>query len=287
MATDPRLSAVASARRDPPPLAASANGETRIWRTGWQSPRAARHAILAVVLALWEILPRAGLVPELFLPPLGKTLGVLITDRLVYSEALLVTVQEVACAMLIACGAGILAGAVIGGITTLRMAMLPVFSSLHAVPLIVLYPLFTAWFGIGSASKIAFGGLYGFFPVMLATAAGIRTLDPNYLLVARSVGASVTQRIVRVVIPAAMPMVMAGFRLGGALAIIGVVVAQMLTSAAGIGYLVTLNRTTLDSPRVFAGILSILILTASFDMLARWLERKAPGGRAHLVSVAG
>ena len=83
--------------------------------------------------------------------------------------------------MLIACGLGILVGAVVGGVAALRNLLLPVFSSLYAVPIVILYPIFTAWFGIGSESKIAFAGIYGFFPVMLSTAAGIRTIDPQFL----------------------------------------------------------------------------------------------------------
>ena len=65
------------------------------------------------------------------------------------------------------------------GLPLLRNLLLPVFSSLYAVPIVILYPIFTAWFGIGSESKIAFAGVYGFFPVMLSTAAGIRTIDQS------------------------------------------------------------------------------------------------------------
>ncbi|NBP39410.1 MAG: ABC transporter permease subunit [Betaproteobacteria bacterium] len=86
--------------------------------------------------------------------------------------------------------------------------------------------------------------------------------------------ASLTQQVMRVIIPAALPTVFTGLRLGGALAIIGVVVAEMLTAAAGIGYLVTLNRTILDSPRVFAALLMILVLSVAYDMLARRLEAR-------------
>jgi NitT/TauT family transport system permease protein/taurine transport system permease protein len=68
--------------------------------------------------------------------------------------------------------------------------------------------------------------------------------------------------------------VLSGLRLGGALAIIGVVVSEMLTAAAGIGYLVTRYRTVLDSPRVFAGILMILVLSVAFDLIARAVERR-------------
>jgi NitT/TauT family transport system permease protein/taurine transport system permease protein len=230
--------------------------------------------ILATLLVVWEIVPLTGLLPELFLPALSKTLGVLWIDRHIYFAALLVTLYEVACSMLIACGLGILVGALVGGLAVLRNLLLPIFSSLYAVPIVILYPIFTAWFGIGSSSKIIFAGVYGFFPVMLSTAAGIRTIDPQFLLAARSMGATLPQQITRVIIPASVPTVFAGLRLGGALTIIGVVVSEMLTASAGIGYLVTLNRTILDSPRVFAAILAILVLSIAYYMLARALESR-------------
>ena len=238
------------------------------------SPLLVRRLMLALLLILWEVVPMTGVIPELFLPSLSKTLSVLYADRGIYFDALLVTLYEVALAMLIACGLGILAGAVVGGIAALRDLLLPVVSSLYAVPIVILYPIFTAWFGIGSSSKIAFAGIYGFFPVMLSTAAGIRTIDPQFLLAARSMGATFTQQITRVIIPASVPTVFAGLRLGGALTIIGVVVAEMLTASAGIGYLVTLNRTILDSPRVFAAILTILVLSIAYHQLARRLESR-------------
>ena len=237
-------------------------------------PATVRRLIVVMLLVLWEAAPRAGLVPELFLPPLSKTLMVLVEDRADYAAALCVTLSEVALAMVIACGAGILVGALVGGVARLRNLLLPVFSSLYAVPIVILYPIFTAWFGIGSESKIAFAGLYGFFPVMLSTAAGIRTIEPQLLLAARAMGATLPQQIRRVVIPASMPTVLTGLRLGGALTIVGVVVSEMLTSAAGIGYLVTSYRTVLDSPRVFAAILTILALSVLFDLAARQLERR-------------
>ena len=238
------------------------------------SPRTVRRLLGLLLLVAWEAVPRLGLLPELFVPPLSKTLAVLWLDRSIYGAALLVTLYEVAVAMLIACGVGILVGAIVGGVAALRNLLLPVFSSLYAVPIVILYPIFTAWFGIGSESKIAFAGVYGFFPVMLSTAAGIRTIDEQYLLAARSMGATLPQLIARVIIPASIPTVLAGLRLGGALTIIGVVVSEMLTSASGIGYLVTMNRTILDSPRVFAAIIVVLALSVVFDLIVRAIERR-------------
>jgi NitT/TauT family transport system permease protein/taurine transport system permease protein len=243
------------------------------------SPTAIRWLIVGAILGLWEALPRAGLVPVLFLPPLSTTLLVCVTEWRSYGGALAVTLYEVAAALVFACGGGVLAGALVGSMAGPRRLLLPVFSSLYAIPIVVLYPVFTAWFGIGPESKIAFASVYGFFPTMLATAAGIRTIDPNLLLTARSMGATRAQLLLRVILPAAIPTVLAGLRLGGALVIVGVVVAEMLVADAGIGYLVTSSRTMLDSPRVFAGILIVLALSVAFDLLMRALEWRTSAWR--------
>jgi NitT/TauT family transport system permease protein len=239
------------------------------------SPTTLRWIIIAALLVLWEVLPRAGAISPLFLPPLSETFRAVITDWPEYADALLVSLGEVAVALIFACGGGILTGAVIGSVPVLRTLLLPVASSLYAVPLVVLYPVLTVWLGIGPESKIAFAALNGFLPTALATAAGIRTIDPNLVLAARSMGATLSQRVTRVIIPAAIPTVLAGLRLGGVLVIVGVVVSEMLTSTAGIGYIVTRYRTVLDSAHVFGAVLLIVLLTLLFDTLARFLERRA------------
>jgi NitT/TauT family transport system permease protein len=140
---------------------------------------------------------------------------------------------------------------------------------------VILYPVFTVWLGIGSESKIAFASVYGFLPTMLATAAGIQTIDPQLLLAARSMGATLPQRITRVIIPAAIPTVLSGLRVGGALVIVGVVVSEMLISSAGIGYLISRYRTILESAHVFAGVLLVLTMAVAFNALIKFVERRA------------
>jgi NitT/TauT family transport system permease protein/taurine transport system permease protein len=233
-----------------------------------------RWTIVAVIALLWEALPRSGAISPLFLPPLSQTLAVVVGDRGEYADALWVTLGEVAAAFAIACGSGILCGAAIGSVNLLRRLLLPLASSIYAIPIVILYPVLTVWLGIGPESKIAFAALYGFFPTVLATAAGIRTIDPSYVLTARSMGASLGQLVVRVVIPASIPTVLAGMRLCGVLVMVGVVVSEMLTSTAGIGYLVTRYRTLLASAHVFAAILVIVLVTLLFDVLARFAERR-------------
>jgi NitT/TauT family transport system permease protein len=243
-------------------------------RTALPPPAVVRWTIVVLLALAWEFLPRSGAVSPLFLPPLSQTLAVLFTDRAEYAAALLATLGEVVVAFMVACGGGILCGASIGSVAFLRRLLLPMASSIYAVPIVILYPVLTVWFGIGAESKIVFAALYGFFPTVLATAAGIRTIDPNFLLAARSMGATLGQLVIRVVIPASIPTVLAGIRLCGVLVIVGVVVSEMLTSTAGIGYLVTRYRTVLDSTHVFAAVLLIVLLTLLFDLLARFLERR-------------
>jgi NitT/TauT family transport system permease protein/taurine transport system permease protein len=88
-------------------------------------------------------------------------------------------------------------------------------------------------------------------------------------------GATLSQRLVRVIIPAAIPTVLSGLRVGGALVIVGVVVSEMLISSAGIGYLISRYRTILDSPHVFAGVLLVLAMAIAFNAAIKWIEGKA------------
>jgi NitT/TauT family transport system permease protein/taurine transport system permease protein len=234
-----------------------------------------RRLIVLSLVVLWEVLPRTGLIPELFLPSLSSTLMAGWSEAGEYGHALVVTLYEVAVSMVFACGFGILAGALVGSLSRTRILIMPMVSSLYAVPLVILYPVFTVWLGIGSESKIAFASSYGFLPTMLSTAAGIQTIDPQLLLAARSMGATLSQLVVRVIIPAAIPTVLSGLRVGGALVIVGVVVSEMLISSAGVGYLISRYRTILDSPHVFAGVLLVLAMTVAFSAALRWIEQKA------------
>jgi NitT/TauT family transport system permease protein/taurine transport system permease protein len=233
-----------------------------------------RRLLGLALLILWEVLPRAGLIPSLFLPPLTETLRALVAGGGEYLRHLLLSLYAIGLSMLAACGIGIGAGLLIGSIAPVRRVVQPLASGLYAVPLVILYPLFTAWFGIGPQSKIVFASIYGLLPCFLGTVAGVQTIDRQYITVARSMKASRWQMVSRVLLPAAIPTVLSAFRVGGALVIVGIVVAEMLTSTEGIGYLITRYRTLLESPRVFAGILVVVALVVAFDSLVRLLERR-------------
>lgn len=234
-----------------------------------------RWLIIIAVMVAWETLPRAGIVPELFLPPLSKALWVGAVNWRLYAEHLTVTLSEVGIGVILACGGGIVIGAIVGGVRRLGDLLLPVISSMYACPIVMIYPIFTVWFGIGSESKIAFATALSILPVALTVASGVRTLDPQFLVVAKSMGATLPQQVIRVLIPASIPCVLTATRIGGALVIVGVVIGEMLTSTAGIGYLITASRMRLESAKVFAGIIVVLAIIYLFDLVMLLIEREA------------
>src|SRR5260370_23028402 len=112
-------------------------------------------------------MPRAGLVPRLFVRPLREALGALVAAHREYLGSLPTTFGEIAVSYLIVCGGGILAGQLVGSSATAQRMLLPVLRSAYAVPLVVLYPVMMVWFGLRSQAKIALGSIYGFIPTML------------------------------------------------------------------------------------------------------------------------
>src|SRR4051794_39072774 len=128
------------------------------------SAKTLRYLIVIGLIALWELLPRTGLIPELFLPSLSSTLMAGWTEAPEYGHALAVTLYEVMVSMAFACGGGILLGAIVGSLPRPRILIMPVVSSLYAVPLVILYPVFTVWLGIGSGAQNPFPAVFRFLP---------------------------------------------------------------------------------------------------------------------------
>jgi NitT/TauT family transport system permease protein/taurine transport system permease protein len=202
-----------------------------------------------------------------------------VTDHREYLGSLPTTLGEILAAYAIACVGGILVGQLIGASPAARRMLLPVLRGAYAVPLVVLYPVMMVWFGLGSQSKIAFAAIYAFIPTVLTAVAGVAALSPGLAETARAFGATRAQQILYIALPASLPSIVAALRLGGALVIVGVIVAQMLGAAEGLGFLVTRQRTLLNSPGVYAGIVLVLLMTGMHEILLRRLERRVAAYR--------
>jgi NitT/TauT family transport system permease protein len=171
--------------------------------------------------------------------------------------------------------AGVGGGAALGLNRLVGRAYGPILAALYAVPAVVWYPSLMLFFGLGAASKIAFGFLLGFFPITLAVLAGIRQVNPQLITVARAFGASRLTVFRKVMLPAMLFTLVGGLRTGLALAVIGVIVGEVLGSKAGLGSLINHAYGLFRTADYVALVLVTLALIVACDALASALERRA------------
>lgn len=224
---------------------------------------------LVAVLLAWMLVTAGGNVDPLILPPPDAVLDrfvELLGEGTLWSS-LWITVRRILLAFAIAVLAGLLVGVPTGRIRRAYQAYTPLLGNLAAVPLFALYPLMLMMFGIGDASKVVFGVLSGFFPIVLAVTAGTSTVDASLIAAARSMGAGPLRRLVSVILPAALSEVLAGVRLGLALCTLGVLGGEILGSSSGLGYQLAIASESYMTVNLYALVVVALLLTATLSLV--------------------
>src|SRR5207237_8602922 len=135
-----------------------------------------------------------------------------------------------------------------------RKSFMPIILLLYGTPQVTILPLFILYFGIGPASKIAFGVSHGFFPIIVTIVAGVQNIKPILLTSARSMGASRWQILRHIIFPHMIPSFFAGMRLGMTGVLLGVLLAELYVSTAGIGYFTALFTQSFDPTPLFGPI---------------------------------
>jgi len=238
-----------------------------------------RHRLAGTVsviagLVLWEFVSRVIVANPLFLAAPTQIAAAILA--LGASGELWrhigVSAIEFALGYAIACVLGILAGLAMANSAVAKRAMQPWVSGLYATPTIALAPLFILWFGIGVWSKVVVVILLVFFPVAINTEAGLRTTSERLIEMLRSFGATERQIFFKVSLPSAVPFILAGLKLGIGRGLIGVVVAELFGSRAGLGRLIAASADSFNMPELFAGVVVLaiagILMTAGFT----WLE---------------
>ncbi|MCC6780980.1 MAG: ABC transporter permease subunit [Hyphomicrobiales bacterium] len=243
-----------------------------------------RLAVLALLLGLWELAFRLGLLSPIIFGSPSLIIAAARQDGWTFLVAFRITVLEIIAAVLIAWSLGILFGVIAGSMPVLARLSAPVLSALIAVPLVVLYPVLIAWLGLGPASKIVFGVVSGIFPIALNTTVGVAGIDRGYARMASAMGANPRQIMFLVMAPLALPAIVAGLRLGTALIVIGVVLSEMLGSTDGIGFWISYHRALFNTGQVYLGILLALLVAALANGVLTLIER-AYAGRSSEPSV--
>jgi ABC-type nitrate/sulfonate/bicarbonate transport system permease component len=233
-------------------------------------------AILIAALAAWYVLTLPGRVNPILLPPPGPVFhdfGVLLTTRSIWPD-LLVTIYE----WVVAFSIGAIAGGIVGYLVSLTPYTVRVFDPLlagfYSVPAILLFPLFLLFFGLGPASKIAIGATIAFFPVALNTIAGLSFVNRSYVTAARSMGASDLQLFSTVMLPAALPVVLTGFRLGGIISFMTILGCEMISSLSGLGHRIVELGENMEPAQMFACIIFAVLLAVAINVGVSFAEAR-------------
>jgi ABC-type nitrate/sulfonate/bicarbonate transport system permease component len=233
-----------------------------------------RAITIAAALVAWELLARSGLLYEEVVPPLEKVAAAFVA-LLVTADTyrhLGVTAWEVGAGFVIGFAAGVACGVPMGARRFFGEAVAPYVNGLATAPKIIFLPIAMLLFGTGITSKIALGALSAFFPVVINTAAGVRQIDPVLVRVGRSFRLTALQMALRIYLPALRRSLVTSMRLGFGLAVVGVLLAEIKLSAAGLGHLAIEHYNNFRVPQMYAVLILIFVIAvganAVLDRLA-------------------
>ncbi|MBI4319378.1 MAG: ABC transporter permease [Chloroflexi bacterium] len=242
----------------------------------YRQSRAARRAITSFVIIaiLWEVIGRYVITNEALFVPFSS-IGAAFTKLMSTGELqkhVQVSVTEFLLGVGVAAAVGVASGAVLAVKDTLRDYIDPVISVLYSTPTVALAPLFILGLGIGLESKAAVVFLVTVIPVIINTVAGIRATEQDFIEAARSFGASELQIFQKILIPAALPFIITGLRLGVGRGIVGVVVAELFGARAGLGLLILSTSQSFDPAGLFVAILLLAFAAVTVISILQWLE---------------
>lgn len=228
------------------------------------------------VVLLWEIAAWYGVRDERILAPFSKVVIALVNLFLTGEiwKHLSVSGYEFALGFLLASLAGVTVGFLMGTVRIVREYFDPWISGLYSAPLVALAPFYIMFFGVGAASKIALVFTVVFFPVAINTLAGVYSVHPGMIEVARSFNASRFQILFKVLVPFSLSYIVTGLRLGVGRGLTGVVVGEFFFANAGLGFLVALAGQTFNTPLLFAGVLVFALAGVAITSGLKRLEKK-------------
>jgi len=233
-------------------------------------------ALGALALVAWELVTRLGLVPEFLLPPPLAVLHSLwhgLVDGMLLDYARTTVVESLA-GFALGTAIALPMGYAVARSRLLARALEPYLAASQAVPAVALAPLLVLWLGYGLAPVALLCALIVFFPTVVNTALGLRTIDPEPLDAARVDGAGRWSLLLHMELPLALPSILAGMRTSLTLSVTGAVVGEFVLGDRGLGGLLTIARGNFDTPLVFATLVTLIVLAAALYGVARLVERR-------------
>jgi NitT/TauT family transport system permease protein len=238
------------------------------------SPNAIRTASVAVFFVIWEYYGRR--MDPIFMAPPSAIFDAFV--QLVQSgalrKAMIQTLWPFTVGMALTVVVGILLGILIAQWRTMEYILDPFINALYAIPRIALVPLIILWAGLEFVGKVTILVSVAIFPITVNTYAGIRDVRGSMLEIGRAYGATEWQIFSKIIMPAAIPFIMAGVRLAVGLAIIGIIVAEFFTAISGLGGMIVEYANVFATAKLFVPIIVIALVGVVLTELVMWLERR-------------
>ena len=237
-------------------------------------PNTLRLLSVVTLTLLWEIAGRTG--NTRLLPPFSIVVvawfELLVSGQLF--RALSISLQAMALGYVLSVLFGVPLGLLMGRYRRLESFLDIYMTALLTVPMISFIPFLVIAFGLGLHSRVWIVFLFAFVIIAINTTAGVRNVDATLTEMARSFGARESDLFLKVIVPAALPMIMAGLRLGMGRAVLGMVTSELILAVVGFGAMIMTFSASYNSPALFATILTIVLLAVALLALIQYLDRR-------------
>jgi NitT/TauT family transport system permease protein len=258
------------------PSGAASGTASRLASLGlWLRRRAAPLIVFALMFVLWEFAVHLTGVKEYLLPPPSKVWTEFLKRYPTVMHGAWVTTQEIIAGYLLAVVVSIPLALSVAYSRFVETAIYPVVVFLQIVPKIAIAPLFIIWFGFGFTPKLLLVFLLSFFPIVVASIAGFKSVDPEIMDFARTTGASGWKMFFKIRLPQALPDIFTGLKVGAALSATAAVVAEFVAADSGLGYLLLQYNGQLETPMVFAIVVLLSLIGLAVYYVVEIIERIA------------
>ncbi len=242
-------------------------------RTILSRTRLIQLGILVVVVIIWQVL---GLQLGAFILAPPSSLFPALADLIGSGDlgkALLDSLGSLLLGFVIAAVVGIVVGVLMGWYRPFAKVINPFVSAGYVLPEAALVPIFIIWFGLGYESRVVTIFMFSVFEILLSTYAGVRGVDPLLISASRAFGAKQWQLFRYVAVPASLPHIFNGLRMGVSRAVKGMVVAELLFAVTGLGGLIQNAKNNYETDRLFVVVIIVALLGIILSALVEWLER--------------
>ena len=232
--------------------------------------------IVLGTIAVWQLIVMIGNYPPFILPAPGQVWTELLRSIQLPSfwNHIGITLIEVLAGLIIGAVLAMVLGYVLAKSSIMSSILSPLIVASQAIPIVAVAPLLAIWFGYGITPKIVTALLIVFFPILISVATGLRSIEPNLRDLMRSLQANRQQMFFKLEFPAALPMILSGFKVGATLSVIGAIVGEFVNSDRGLGFLIKQGNGEYNTARTFVALIALMLMALTMYGSVTLMERK-------------